>query len=106
PPVNLPFTTVPKALEAGRYRLLGGTWAPIDLTLTVPAGWNQDGLGVLKNPDSDTGLSLQAWVVTQVYTDTWAAEGQLVPIGPSVDDLVNALEALGGAEVSPPVEYM
>lgn len=105
-PVSLPFTTVPKALEAGRYRLLGGTWAPIDLTLTVPAGWNQDGLGVLKNPDSDTGLSLQAWVVTQVYTDTCAAEGQLVPIGPSVDDLVNALEALGGAEVSPPVESM
>ena len=103
-PVSLPFTTASNSLEAGRYRLLGETWAPVDLTLTVPAGWNQDSLGVAKNPDSDTGLSLQAWVVTQVYTDTCAADGQLLPIGPSVDDLVNALEALGGAEVSPPVE--
>ena len=102
--VSLPFTRDSRPIEAGTYRLLGETWAPVDLTLTVPAGWDQVELGVDKNPDTDGGLSLSAWVVTQVYTDTCAAEGHLVPIGPSVDDLVNALEALGGAEVSPPVE--
>ena len=104
PPVtSLTYTSTAQDLEPGMYRIPAGAWTPADLTFTVPAGWQAQYLGFSKHLDQPNEMGLVPFIVTHVYTDTCAPEGEfeLAPIGPSVDDLANALEALGGAEVSP-----
>ena len=102
-PVSLIYSQTAQNLEPGMYRIPAGAWTPADLTFTVPAGWQARYLGFYKHMDQPDEMGLVPFIVTHVYTDTCAPEGEfeLAPIGPSVDDLANALEALGGAEVSP-----
>jgi hypothetical protein len=101
---TLTYSAAVQDLEPGTYSIPPGTYSPAKLTFTMPAGWAVQYLGFSKHRDEPNELGVATWIVTHVYTDTCAAEGELLPIGPSVDDLVNALEALGGAAVSPAVE--
>jgi hypothetical protein len=91
-------------LEPGTYVIPPGRFTPARLTFEVPEGWTVQYLGLGKHRDQPEELGLATDIVTHVYTDTCAPEGELRPIGPTVDDLVTALEALGGAEVSPAVD--
>lgn len=100
----LTYSAAIQDLEPGTYSIPPGNYSPAKLTFTMPAGWDMQYLGFTKHRDEPNELGLATWIVTHAYTDTCAAEGELVPIGPTVDDLVNALEALGGALVSPAVE--
>jgi hypothetical protein len=71
----------------------------------MPAGWQAEGWNLDKHRGESGEVGWTAFsFVAGVYTDTCAADGTLQPIGPSVDDLVNALEQLGGATVSPAVD--
>ena len=102
-PVSLTYSQTVQNLEPGMYRIPAGAYTPGNLTFTVPAGWQVRYLGFSKHLDQPDEIDLVPFIVTHVYTDTCAPEGEfeLAPIGPSVDALANALEALGGAEVSP-----
>ena len=102
-PVSLTYSQTIQNLEPGTYRIPAGSYTPADLTFTVPAGWQARYLGFSKHMEQPGEVALAPFIVTHVYTDTCAQEGEfeLAPIGPSVNDLANALEALGGAEVSP-----
>ena len=102
-PVILTYSQTVQNLGPGRYRIPAGAWTPADLTFTVPAGWQARYLGFSKHLDQPDEIDVVPFIVTHVYTDTCAPEGEfeLAPIGPTVDDLASALEALGGAEVSP-----
>jgi hypothetical protein len=104
-PQSLTYSSTLQDIEPGTYSIPPGRWTPATLTFTMPAGWDMQYLGFAKNRDEPGEVGWATYIVTHVYTDTCAAEGEfeLAPIGPTVDDLVNALQALGGAEVSPPV---
>ena len=100
---SLTYSQTVQNLTPGMYRIPAGSQTPADLTFTVPAGWQAQYLGFSKHMGQPNEVGLVPFIVTHVYTDTCAPEGEfeLAPIGPTVDDLANALESLGGAEVSP-----
>ena len=102
-PVSLTYSQTVQNLAPGMYRIPAGSQTPADLTFTVPAGWQVQYLGFTKHMAQPGEVGLVPFIVTHVYTDTCAPEGEfeLAPIGPTVEDLASALEALGGAEVSP-----
>ena len=82
--------------EPGTYRLTG---AEMNGTITVPAGWeNIEGWGVAKG-EGDAFMAVVIWPndeeVAQVYADPCDWSGNLVdpPVGPTVEELANALAA-------------
>ena len=68
----------------------------VRVTLALPNGWMGAGWYVSNNGDTRTDLTaIQVWAVTgNSYTDPchWAATELDPPLGPTVDDLVTALE--------------
>ena len=106
----------PRHRPGGRHRALARRELPlrrdsgdlegVPFTFTVPAGWTgrEDGFVYHKNGDQANESGLWTTVVTHVYTDACAAERTLAKVGPTVDDLVQALEDQGGSERSTPVD--
>ena len=89
-------------LEAGAYAWY---WSGPPITFEVPAGWvGVNGEGVVKNSAQRTEVLWDVWrpdslPVTHVYADACRSEGQLMPVGPTVDDLVQALEEQASSDV-------
>ena len=80
----------------GTYRLVG---AEVNGTITVPAGWeNIEGWGVAKG-EGDAFMAVVIWPndeeVAQVYADPcdWSSNFVDPPVGPTVEELANALAA-------------
>jgi hypothetical protein len=104
-PVTLTYSGTIQTLAAGRYSIPPGRTTPAKLTFTLPAGWDtQYQVTFIKHRGEGGEIGWTTSVADQVYTDTCAADGTLQPIGPTVDDLVTALEGLGGATVSPAMD--
>jgi hypothetical protein len=106
-PESLTYSGTVRSLEPGVYSIPPGRWTPVRLTFEIPSqGWEAQYLGITKHREQPEEVGFATFIVTHVYTDTCAAEVEfeLAPIGPTVDDLVAALEALGGADVSPAVD--
>jgi hypothetical protein len=84
------------ALQPGRY---AESWDGIQISFEVPAGWTGNLPGVDKNIDQDTSVGWGPWLpsvlrpITVVYADACRSVGQLKAVGPTVDDLVQALSA-------------
>jgi hypothetical protein len=97
-PRPLPFGGT---IEPGRY-----FWSiyGVRVAFDVPAGWFSREFGLYKAPDEldeiDWGPIIRD--ITHVYADACKSEGALRPVGPSADDLVQALaDQLGSdAEVA------
>ena len=100
---------VPKAgrIDAGTYRM--GEDASI--VLTIPEGWSASagdlyptGTDIRKHRDRSGELSL--WVDAsdriEVYPSVCGSDP--APVGPTVDDLVTAIRAQEGSEISEPVD--
>ena len=84
------------ALEPGTYLLAHG----LNATITVPAGWeNLDDRGVVKETAGGSATVVVFWPfptdLREVYTDPcdWSTNIVDPPVGPTVDDLANALAA-------------
>ncbi len=84
------------ALEPGTYLLAHG----LNATITVPAGWgNLDDRGVFKDTAGGSVTTVVFWPFptdfNEVYTDPceWSTNVVDPPVGPTVDDLANALAA-------------
>jgi hypothetical protein len=81
------------ALEPGTY-VIEHLGAPLRITFTVPAGWEKLMVpGVVWSDGSDATLGFR--IVDNLYVDPCAAQvtAHDPPIGPTVDDLVAALDA-------------
>jgi hypothetical protein len=90
------------ALDPGRY---AWAWEGGTVSFAVEDGWTADAAGIAKGaPDTPGEYGLGPNLpgtpaeITHVYADACQSEGQLQPIGPTVDDLVTALENQGGTE--------
>ncbi|HEX5578940.1 MAG TPA: hypothetical protein VFY43_04665 [Candidatus Limnocylindria bacterium] len=101
-----PYSTDPAAIEAGTYRIPRSEWSTVDFTVTFPEGWTvQYGHVYNKDPDTDDELGFYAVVVDDVYANACEGDtGELMQIGPSVDDLAAALLQQPGPMASGPVD--
>jgi hypothetical protein len=101
-PENMPGSG---ALDPGAYRITDESYTPVELVITVPAGWHASDTGAVgKNKDSLGELGMAAFVVTHVYGDACDSEGTLTEIGPTADDLVAALVAEQNVDVTGPTD--
>jgi hypothetical protein len=100
------YSTEPLAIELGTYRIPKSAWSVVDFTITFPDGWTvQYGHVYLKHSDADDELAFYAVVVDAIYTDACEGDaGELMEVGPSVDDLAAALLQQPGSKASGPVE--
>jgi hypothetical protein len=103
-PSSVPSLPVGR-LEPGTYRIDDPSDTAVPYTVTVPAGWSgrSDGY-VYKNGDAPGELGLSPFNVTHVYADACNAKGTLTEIGPTVDDLLQALADQEGSDASTPVD--
>ena len=95
------------ALEPGTYYIDDPARTPVKFTFTVPSGWTaRADTVVLKYEDQANELGFFPDNVTHVFGD--ACEGHdgttLTEIGPTVDDLVRALEEQANSDASAPAD--
>lgn len=95
----------PVAIEPGTYRIPDSEWSVADFTVTFPEGWTvQHGHVYLKHSDLPDELSFYAVDPDAIYADACRGDGDLMEVGPSVDDLAAALLQQPGPTASEPVE--
>jgi hypothetical protein len=91
------------ALEPGAYRLADPAYTPVDLVVTVPAGWAMDSFRTFaKHPGGRMEVGLAPDVVAQVYRDACGTDGALVDVCPTAEDLIAALTAQRNVVVTGP----
>ena len=113
-PTGTPAATEPVALPdgvltGGRYVLQPLSDDPnLEIVAEVPAGWNGFAGGALSSPGAIDGVLIGFMVTDGLFSDPchWDLDGTGleqpgdVVVGPTVDDLVNALEANGSYSAS------
>lgn len=92
-------------LEAGTYLIPASAWSVADFTVTFPVGWTvQYGHVYAQQSDQEDEFGFYAVVVDDIYADACRGEtGSMKPVGASSADLVAALRAQPGTEVTEPV---
>jgi hypothetical protein len=101
----LPYNTEMVAIEAGTYRIPKSYWSLVDFKVTIPEGWTvQYGHVYARRTDTPSDLGFYAVVVDAIYADSCVgSNGDLMAVGPSVDDLAAALLQQPGPLASGPV---
>ena len=106
-------TPTPRAFEDASGALEPGTYVSsidsVEITYTVPAGWNRDPTALeLAGPIADEIGGLSFWIVTDLFADPCRFEQGALdpPPGPSVDDLANALVEQPGVDAEPPSDIV
>lgn len=91
-------------IEPGRYFIEKGLQSTATFSFTVPAGWIGDNGGLRKHPDdSEREIAWGPTIVEAVFADP-CGSNETVTVGPTGDDLVEAVSALPGLEVADPVD--
>ena len=92
-------------LEAGTYQ--ANSFIPIEVLVTVPEGWSASGDWLLlgpKGPQGPEGMNIRFGSVAGVFANPFDRGDGFVdpPVGPSVDDLVDAMVSHPEWSVSAP----
>jgi hypothetical protein len=89
-------------LEAGTYVIRAVE--PLEITITVPPRWKRQGLPTTvwsRGSDAHLGFG----TVERVYADPCSPGDEMRSVGPSVDDLIHALETTAAfLSITPPAE--
>jgi len=96
------------ALEPGRYRIDSRFRTSVPFTFAVASGWAAENHGqtISKFPDTMREVGWAYFVLDDVYGDACALDADEVPIGNSVDDLMQALLSQPGTAKSGPVDIV
>jgi hypothetical protein len=85
-------------VEAGTYRLPPSAWSVADVTMTMPGGWETDygAPYAFKSSGPDGAVDFSFMIVDSIFADPCVGSvgeegGESIDVGPSVDDLANAL---------------
>ena len=92
-PEAMPLPSTPASLDAGAYRATDDRVTPVPIEFDVPAGWSGAYGAVFKNADAAGRVGLEFWIVTHVYQSACQVDDTQIEIGPTSDDLVEALLA-------------
>ncbi len=105
-PSPIPVPTAPRgSLDAGTYRIDDPSLTAVPFTFTVPDGWvSREHAVINKGQDTPGEVSFYPFNVTHIYSDACTSDGVLAAIGPTPDDLVQALVDQGGSDASTPVD--
>ena len=87
-------------LSAGRY-VMEMADAPVEVEFTVGYGWTSGGWYI--NTDRS---SISWWTVPNVYADACIADLPDPAVGPTVDDLVTALDEQANTDMSTPTDVV
>jgi hypothetical protein len=100
----LPYNTEAVAIEAGTYRIPESYWSRVDFTVTIPEGWTvQYGHVYARDSVAISDFGFYAVVVDAIYADACVgSSGDLMDVGPGVDDLAAALLQQPGPLASGP----
>jgi hypothetical protein len=82
------------ALDPGAYVLNGVE--PFQITFTVPDGWEKLAVPAMLWSEDDDKSSVALFTVVDVFNDPCDPAQGSMGVGPTVDDLVTALEAIPG----------
>lgn len=102
----------PRSMPAGDAQLAPGTYlagrdesSAFEYTITFPEGWRvQGGNQYMLREDEPDGIGILAFLVDEIYADACLGDrGAVTKVGPSVQDLVDALLAQPGPAKSNPV---
>jgi hypothetical protein len=101
-----PNEAEPVAIEPGTYRIRSSAWAVRDFAVTFPEGWTvQYGHVYAANPDEDDEFGFYAVLVDDIFSDPCEGDaGGRTEIGPSVEDLTDALLQQPGPEANGPID--
>ena len=100
-----PYSSEPIAIEPGTYRISKSEWALRDFTVAFPDGWTvQYGHVYAKHPDAADEIGFYAVVVDAIFADACRGGEVSVEVGPSVDDLAQALIQHSGPVASASVQ--
>ena len=93
------------AVEPGTYRIPSSSWSVADFRVTFPEGWTvQYGHVFAKHQDSEE-FGFYAVLPDEIYAETCVGSGgELMEVGPTVDDLAAALLEQRGPKASGPVD--
>lgn len=96
----------PGPLDPGRYVMDDPTRTSVPFAFTVPAGWTTRAgdFALFKHEDEPGGVGIFSFIVTHVYADACESAGTLTEVGPTVDDLADALANQAGSEAAAPVD--
>jgi hypothetical protein len=93
-PTLIPLLNGQPSLPAGRFRV--DTSLPMKVSVAVPNGWRATDNWVVLGPKGNQapdGMAVRFYIVANLYKNPMSPDaGVLAPaVGPSVDDLVNAM---------------
>ncbi|HEX8025071.1 MAG TPA: hypothetical protein VF484_02595 [Candidatus Limnocylindrales bacterium] len=96
--------TIPTgSLAPGTYTERDAKYTSAAFSFTVPAGWSYDGGSIFKGTITQAAaLSIDAWLVDNVYMDACNWRGAFAAVGPTKADLVAALTAQVGVKRTGP----
>ena len=81
-------------VEPGTYHVSPSAWSVMGFTVTLPEGWETQfgapGAGKISDPDRE--LYFYFVIVDAIYSDPCEGPGELMEVGPGVDDLAEALQ--------------
>jgi hypothetical protein len=80
-------------VEPGTYHFPPSAWNVAGLIMTMPEGWEAQygSPGAIKHSDQLGELAFYFVTVDAIYSDPCEGEGELIKVGPNVDDLANSL---------------
>ncbi len=91
-------------IEPGRYFVPKGPWTAVTFSYTMPGGWiaENGGQTISRHPnESGRQVGFSVSIVDRLFADPCGPNDTL-EIGPTADDLAQALRQLPGPEVSAP----
>ena len=93
-------------IEPGTYLIPSSAWSVADFMVAFPEGWTvQYGHVFSRHADEDNEFGFYPVVVDEIYADACRGErGDVVTVGPGVQDLVDALLEQPGPAKRGPVD--
>ena len=107
PVITSPAPQPKGSLAPGDYSLAYTPGDPVQFRLTLPEGWVGADYIIAKNSGLEE-MAIVLWgTVANVYRDgcNWTGSLYEPPVGPTVDDLANALAGLQDRDVSTPTDF-
>jgi hypothetical protein len=93
-------------IPSGTYHVPAGPSNELGYTLEMPSGWlaENGGRTLSKHPDDPREVGINSYVISGIFAESCGPDDSVRPIGPTADDLANALVNQPGGESAGPFD--